>query len=96
MSFDGSVGTHSANLRVRNSLHDLPIVPNTYNSKEQEVNTPSNSPKARAMSLIGRGTQVMACLRGAQGSSLNFKIMKPTLAEIQEQIESSAKKVAKK
>lgn len=95
MSFDGSIGTHSANLRVRNSLHDFPIVPNTYNGKE-EAHTQSNSPRARTMSLIGRGTQVMACLRGAQGSSLNYKMMKPTLAEIQEKIESSAKKVAKK
>lgn len=38
----------------------------------------------------------MACLRGARGSSPTYKKIKPTLAEIQEKMESSAKKVAKK
>lgn len=66
-SFNGSLSGLSANPRGRNSFNDLPLVTNTYNSKETAVPPVAQNPpqRQRAVTFIGRGTQVMACLRGA-------------------------------
>lgn len=94
-SFNGSIGGLSAQ-RQRNSFNDLPVVTNTYNSRDS-LATPNPPPRQRALTLIKGGTQVIACMRGAQGASqLNYKTIEPSLAEIKEKRESSAKKVAKK
>ena len=54
----------------------------------------SQTHRVRPLSLIGRGTHVIACLRA--NGQLNFKSIEPSLAEIKEKRETSAKKVAKK
>ena len=43
ISIDGSAGGQSAHIRLRNSMNDLPIVPNTYNGKDKQLSSQGGS-----------------------------------------------------
>jgi hypothetical protein len=43
ISIDGSAGGQSAHIRLRNSMNDMPIVPNTYNGKEKQLSSQGGS-----------------------------------------------------